>query len=274
MKHIKLFEQFVSKEKEINEASSNTWGTYNSPDGANVAKAIDKAYTKLNNDINKSFNAFKSAVRDYSVGSKKELGDKSGFNDTEGEASITFAIKELLAKTFNINTNNIYYDSFWMFESLVNEATTYKVFGKEVTLNKGEKSDGTDWTVTFKNGKTIPLSDVLASIKPLPDGITKESINVNEATKVDKKDFDKVVDAVKKSGQSATVLLVTKWNSIDIIVGMDSPESITKEILKELDKLGLNREVRDRVTISGDSTSYGRKEYDEIALVNGGHRDY
>ena len=97
---------------------------------------------------------------------------------------------------------------------------------------------------------------------------------VNEGAKVDKKDFDKVVDAVKKSGQSATVILVTKWNDIDIIVGMDAPESISKEILKELDKLNLSREVRARITISGDSTSYSRREYDEIASINGGHRDY
>lgn len=61
----------------------------------------------------------------------------------------------------------------------VNES--YKVFGKEVTLNKGEKANGTDWTVTFKDGKTVPLSDVLASIKPFPAGITKESLaEVNE----------------------------------------------------------------------------------------------
>lgn len=97
---------------------------------------------------------------------------------------------------------------------------------------------------------------------------------LNEGAKVEKKDFDKVVDAVKKSGQPATVMLVTKWNSIDIIDGMDAPEAISRAILKELDKLGLNRDVRDRITISGDSTSYSRREYDEIASINGGHRDY
>ena len=50
---------------------------------------------------------------------------------------------------------------------------SYKVAGKPVTLNKGKKADATDWTVTFKNGKTASLSDVLALIKPLPKGIKK-----------------------------------------------------------------------------------------------------
>ena len=60
----------------------------------------------------------------------------------------------------------------------VNEES-YKVAGRSVTLNKGKKSDGTDWTVTFSNGKETSLSDVLSLIKPFPKGITKE--NVNEA---------------------------------------------------------------------------------------------
>ena len=54
----------------------------------------------------------------------------------------------------------------------INESK-YKVAGKSVTLNKGKKADGTDWTVTFNNGKTASLSDVLALIKPLPKGIKK-----------------------------------------------------------------------------------------------------
>ncbi len=60
----------------------------------------------------------------------------------------------------------------------------YKVAGKPVTLNKGEKADGTDWTVTFKNGKTTALADVLALIKPFPKDI-KESVNEGRFQKGD-----------------------------------------------------------------------------------------
>ena len=39
--------------------------------------------------------------------------------------------------------------------SNINEAQEeYTVAGHSITLNKGTKSDGTDWTVTFKNGKS------------------------------------------------------------------------------------------------------------------------
>ena len=61
-------------------------------------------------------------------------------------------------------------------ESTINETKVeYKVAGRPVTLNKGEKSDGTDWTVTFKNGKTTALADVLALIEPEPE------LTMNEA---------------------------------------------------------------------------------------------
>lgn len=49
----------------------------------------------------------------------------------------------------------------------------YKVAGRTVKLNKGKNPDGTDWTVTFPNGKTTSLADVLALIDPKP-GLTKE----------------------------------------------------------------------------------------------------
>ena len=53
----------------------------------------------------------------------------------------------------------------------------YKVAGHPVKLNKGEKSDGTDWTVTFKNGKTTALANVLALIEPEPELTMKENVD-------------------------------------------------------------------------------------------------
>ena len=55
----------------------------------------------------------------------------------------------------------------------------YKVAGRPVELNKGEKSDGTDWTVTFKNGKTTSLANVLALIEPKPELTMKEDSTPN-----------------------------------------------------------------------------------------------
>ena len=93
---------------------------------------------------------------------------------------------------------------------------------------------------------------------------------VNEA-KLTKKDFDKVVKAVEKSKQPATVMFIPKFNEIEIIVGWDAPDSITDEIYPHLDKLKYGP---NDVIIAGDSSNLSRREYDEIAKVNGGHKDY
>jgi hypothetical protein len=66
----------------------------------------------------------------------------------------------------------------------------YTVAGHSVTLNKGKKTDGTDWTVTFKNGKSKPLSDVLALIKPMPKGITMNEAKEETGVDMAKKQLD------------------------------------------------------------------------------------
>ena len=72
----------------------------------------------------------------------------------------------------------------------------HKVAGRPVKINKGKKKDGTDWTVTFKNGKTVPLSDVLALIKPFPKGIKESGKEKSEKNYKDWKStnegFDKI----------------------------------------------------------------------------------
>ena len=92
---------------------------------------------------------------------------------------------------------------------------------------------------------------------------------VNESYKVDKKDFDKVVAAVKKANQPATVMFVPKWNEIEILIG-DAPDSVSRAISDETWKL--DRNLQKQVSIAADSSSYSRREYEAIERINGGHR--
>jgi|GEM_PF-5235421 len=96
---------------------------------------------------------------------------------------------------------------------------------------------------------------------------------VNEA-KVDKKYFDKVVKVLSKSKHPFTVMLVTKWDEVDIIIGHDAPDHIVDDISQKLDSAKLNWGGNSGISISGDSSNYSRREYDEIVRINGGHRDY
>jgi hypothetical protein len=92
--------------------------------------------------------------------------------------------------------------------------------------------------------------------------------------KVTKEDFDKVVKILSKSKYPFTIMLVPKWDEIDIITGQDSPDEIVDDIGQRLDSAGLNWGGNSGITISGDSSNYSRKEYSDIFRVNGGHQDY
>jgi len=92
--------------------------------------------------------------------------------------------------------------------------------------------------------------------------------------KVTKEDFDKVVKILSKSKYPFTIMLVPKWDEIDIITGQDSPDEIVDDIGQRLDSAGLNWGGNSGITISGDSSNYSRREYSDIFRVNGGHKDY
>ena len=96
---------------------------------------------------------------------------------------------------------------------------------------------------------------------------------LNEA-KVDKKYFDKVVKVLSKSKYPFTIMLVTKWNEIDIIIGNYAPDYIVDDIDQKLTKAGMTYGGGSGISISGDSSNFSRREYDEIARINGGHKNY
>lgn len=96
---------------------------------------------------------------------------------------------------------------------------------------------------------------------------------VNEA-KVDKKYFDKVVKVLNKSKHPLTVMLVTKWDEIDIVIGMNAPDNIADDVIQMLDKAGMDWGGSSGISISGDSSNYSRREYDSIERINGGHKDH
>lgn len=94
---------------------------------------------------------------------------------------------------------------------------------------------------------------------------------LNES-KITRKDFDKVVKVLSKSKYPFTIMFVPKWNEIEIIDGMNAPEEIVDDIIDRLSDAGLyDSKV---ISVSGDSTTYSRREYDAIERINGGHKHY
>lgn len=132
---------------------------------------------------------------------------------------------------------------------------------------------GTNYhTLGLKNSSYSFNNAVASKIKStINESFIKEDIN---EAKVDKKYFDKVVKVLSKSKYPFTIMLVSKWNEIDIVIGYDAPDHISDDIDQKLSKAKLSWGGNSGITISGDSSNYSRREYDDIARINGGHKDY
>ena len=94
---------------------------------------------------------------------------------------------------------------------------------------------------------------------------------LDEGKQLDIIDLAKVVKAVQQTGHPVTVLLVPKFNEIEVITGMDAPDDMLRDLSNAVDSLGYGR---NDIFIAGDSSNLSRREYSDIRRVNGGHRDY
>ena len=90
-------------------------------------------------------------------------------------------------------------------------------------------------------------------------------------TQLDQVDFAKVVKAVEQTGHPVTVLLVPKFNEIEVITGMNAPDDMLRDLSNAVDSLGYGR---NDIIIAGDSSNLSRREYSDIRRVNGGAKDY
>jgi hypothetical protein len=84
-------------------------------------------------------------------------------------------------------------------------------------------------------------------------------------------DLAKVVKAVQQTGHPVTVLLVPKFNEIEVITGMNAPDDMLRDLSIAVDSLGYGR---NDIIIAGDSSNLSRREYSDIRRVNGGAKDY
>src|SRR6056300_134409 len=84
-------------------------------------------------------------------------------------------------------------------------------------------------------------------------------------------DLAKVVKAVQQTGHPVTVLLVPKFNEIEVLTGMNAPDDMLRDLSIAVDSLGYGR---NDIIIAGDSSNLSRREYSDIRRVNGGHKDY
>ena len=156
---------------------------------------------------------------------------------------------------------------------------------KSQMLKKAKKGSYPATLVAIENGKVVAQEKVSTPQEaPAAHSVmSKKYPNANirledstgkileEGKQLDIEDFAKVVQAVTQTGHPATVLLVPKFNEIEIITGMDAPDDMLRDLSNAVDSLGYGR---NDIIIAGDSSNLSRREYSDIRRVNGGHKDY
>ncbi len=156
---------------------------------------------------------------------------------------------------------------------------------KSQMLKKAKKGSYPATLVAIENGKVVAQEKVntpqeapaahSVMAKKYPNAKIRLEDNtgkiLEEGNQLDIEDFAKIVQAVERTGHPVTVLLVPKFNEIEIITGMNAPDDMLRDLSNAVDALGYGR---NDIFIAGDSSNLSRREYSDIRRVNGGAKDY
>lgn len=112
----------------ITEARSwGTFGEFGDKKAVNkVTKTLDRALAKFEKAITKAHNDYQTAIKEFSTGANSEIGNKAGFNDSEGKASVHYYTMAVIKKAFGMEEwgGSLDYKVGWMYESNeIDEAT-------------------------------------------------------------------------------------------------------------------------------------------------------
>ena len=105
------------KNESVNEGR---YGTFDNKESKTVDKALDSAYKKFETILKKAHEAFKKEVKQYTTGNKKDIGNKSGFNDSEGRQAIHYFTMKAIKNSLGMDEwgGALDYKIGWMYESI------------------------------------------------------------------------------------------------------------------------------------------------------------
>lgn len=119
-----------NKDAKLVITEARSWGTYgefgDKKAVSKVTKTLDRALAKFETAITKAHADYQKAIKEFSTGANSEIGNKSGFNDSEGRASVHHYTMAVIKKAFGMEEwgGSLDYRVGWMYESnQIDEAT-------------------------------------------------------------------------------------------------------------------------------------------------------
>ncbi len=103
MKHITSFEEF-NENRRVEEA--RYWGEYSdTPEGKKGAAELEKIFSKFEKDAYKTFADLQSKLMTFK---NSDLANKSGLNDTEGDAALNKYMRKFLQDVYGLRNLDFY----------------------------------------------------------------------------------------------------------------------------------------------------------------------
>jgi len=122
-KDFEMMQRMFEPMESVKITEARDWGTYGEfgdKKAVNtVTKTLDKALAKFEAALSKAHADYQKTIKEFTDGSKSEMGAKSGFHDTEGRGAVHHYTKQAIKKAFNMEEwgGGLDYRVGWMFES-------------------------------------------------------------------------------------------------------------------------------------------------------------
>ena len=93
-RYVHLWKNEAYESEELHEAN---WGTYSTPEGKQADKKLDKAFAKFKAAVSKAHATYRDEIKGLSG---SDLGNKSGFNDSEGGMAVAGYLQHFVKSEF------------------------------------------------------------------------------------------------------------------------------------------------------------------------------
>jgi len=93
-RYVHLWKNEAYESEELHEAN---WGTYSTPEGKQADKKLDKAFAKFKAAVSKAHATYRDEIKGLSG---SDLGNKSGFNDSEGGMAVAGYLQHFIKSEF------------------------------------------------------------------------------------------------------------------------------------------------------------------------------
>ena len=207
---MKLAEAFVSEDSEeviesseVEEIVESNWGTYSTPEGKQADKKLDKAFAKFKAAVSKAHAIYRDEIKGLS---SSDLGNKSGFNDSEGGMAVAGYLQHFVKSEFMMSD----YGDISRFDYMkgIYEG---KIIEEGRSIGKIQKEWGNvtavmkDKVNSYKTAEGQEKEDLLDELKALT--IAKKKLEAELDAAVGLKDLDaELAESLDVTGLSQKIL--------------------------------------------------------------------